>query len=101
MMGITKEDVMRIAELARLEFGPEEAEKFASQLGDILGYAAKLDEIDTKGKEPLTHAQEMVNVMREDVPVEGLTQEQALMNAPQRKGEFFLVPRIMDNSQED
>ncbi len=100
-MGITREDVMKIAELARLEFKPEEADRYASQLGDILGYAAKLDEIDTEGKEPLTHAQEMVNVMREDVAVQGLTHEQALMNAPQRKGEFFLVPRIMDNSEED
>lgn len=100
-MGISRDEVMRIAELARLEFGEEDAAKYAKELDLILGYVAKLEEVGTEGKEPLTHAQELVNVMRDDVPVEGLSQEQALMNAPARKGEFFLVPRIMDNSDED
>ncbi len=97
-MGITKDDVLRIAELSRLEFTDEAAERFATELGSILAYAEQLKRVDTEGKEPLSHALELKNVMREDVPCAGLTHEEALYNAPSRKGEFFLVPRIMDNS---
>ncbi len=97
-MGITKDDVLRIAELSRLEFTDEGAERFAAELGSILAYAEQLGKVDTEGKEPLSHALELKNVMREDVPVQGLTHGEALHNAPSKKGEFFLVPRIMDNS---
>lgn len=99
-MGISKQEALRMAELARLEMGEEEAGRYAVELMKILSYIEKLAAVDTEGKEPLTHAQEMVNVMREDVPQDGLSREEALMNAPSRRGEFFLVPKIMDNSEE-
>jgi aspartyl-tRNA(Asn)/glutamyl-tRNA(Gln) amidotransferase subunit C len=97
-MGIDRQEVMRIAELARLEVSSTEADRYVLELGSILEYAAQLAGVDTEGREPLSHALELVNVMREDLPTAGLTQQEALMNAPSRKGEFFLVPRIMDNS---
>jgi len=98
-MGITRDEVMKIAELARLDVGEEDADKYAHELGSILKYAEQVAEVDTEGREPLSHALELTNVMRDDVPVFGLTHQEALMNAPLKKGEFFLVPRIMDNSE--
>ena len=65
-MSISKEDVDKIARLAKLELSEEERIKFAKQLGDIISYVEKLDEVDISNVEPLAHVNDLTNVSRED-----------------------------------
>ncbi|MCI0708347.1 MAG: Asp-tRNA(Asn)/Glu-tRNA(Gln) amidotransferase subunit GatC [Ignavibacteriae bacterium] len=94
-MSVTIQDVEKIAALARLEFTPEEKEKFTRQFNDILAYMEKLNQLDTSNVEPLSHVIELKNVLREDVVKPGLTQEQALQNAPAKDDKFFKVPKVI------
>lgn len=94
-MGISKDDVRHVAKLARLELTEEEVEKFASQLSQILDHAQKIQELDLEGLEPLAHAVDRKNVFRKDEVKEGLSQEEALSNAPEREGNFFKIPPIV------
>jgi aspartyl-tRNA(Asn)/glutamyl-tRNA(Gln) amidotransferase subunit C len=93
---ITKEEVAYVAHLARLEFDGEETEKFTSQLNDILLYMEKLNEADTAGVEPMTHAIAQKNAFREDAVLSSLPIREALSNAPDPKGEFFRVPKVIE-----
>ena len=95
-MKITKEEVAHVAHLARLEFKEEEMEKFTSQLNDILLYMEKLNSVDTTGIEPMTHATVLHNAFREDIVLESLPNEASLANAPDPKGEFFRVPKVIE-----
>jgi len=94
-MSVTIKDVERIAALARLEFSQEEKEKFTRQFNDILAYMEKLNQLDTSNVEPLSHVIELKNVFREDEVKPGLTQEQALQNAPAKNDKFFKVPKVI------
>ena len=94
-MALTREEVLHVAELARLSLGPEEVELFTRQLNDILAYVEKLQELDTSGVAPLAQVIPIFNVFREDEVKEGLTLEEALENAPAREDSNFLVPRII------
>jgi len=94
---ISREEVQHVARLARLHLTDEEAERMREQLDAILAYIDKLRELDVEGVEPTAHAVPLVNVMRDDVLVPCLPQEQALANAPDRAGEFFRVPRIIED----
>lgn len=89
-------DVEHIALLARLSLTEEERERFGSQLSSILSYVGKLNEIDTSGIEPTSHVLEMKNIMREDELRSSLPVEDALMNAPDRSGNFYRVPKIIE-----
>ncbi|PKN32647.1 MAG: Asp-tRNA(Asn)/Glu-tRNA(Gln) amidotransferase GatCAB subunit C [Deltaproteobacteria bacterium HGW-Deltaproteobacteria-19] len=95
-MKITKDEVAHVAHLARLEFDVEETEKFTSQLNDILLYMEKLNEADTTGMEPMTHAIAQKNAFREDAVLPSLPIREALSNAPDPKGEFFRVPKVIE-----
>jgi aspartyl-tRNA(Asn)/glutamyl-tRNA(Gln) amidotransferase subunit C len=94
-MKITPEEVSHVANLARLRLSPEEVEVMAKQLHDILTYVAKLNELDTRGITPTTHAISMVNAFREDEVKPSLDREKTLANGPQQDGEFFVVPRVI------
>ena len=94
---ITQEDVEHVARLARLELGDAEIERMREQLNAILGYIDKLRELDIANVEPTSHAVPLVNVMREDEVVPCLPQDQMLANAPDRVGELFRVPRIIED----
>jgi aspartyl-tRNA(Asn)/glutamyl-tRNA(Gln) amidotransferase subunit C len=94
---ISREEVQHVARLARLHLTDEEAERMREQLDAILAYIDKLRELDVEDVEPTAHAVPLVNVMRDDVLVPCLPQEQALANAPDRAGEFFRVPRIIED----
>lgn len=94
-MNITKKEVEKVARLARLELSEEEMERVTRQLDSILGYVAKLDELDTGGVVPTTHTQQLVNAFREDVVAESLDREKALANAPRENGECFVVPKVI------
>ncbi|QDT38179.1 Asp-tRNA(Asn)/Glu-tRNA(Gln) amidotransferase subunit GatC [Stratiformator vulcanicus] len=92
----TSEDVRKVASLARLRLEDAELETFAGQMTDILKYVEMLEEVDTEGVEPMAHAVERSNVLREDEPTQMLPREAALANAPKTDGKFFLVPQIID-----
>ena len=95
-MGVWREEVRKIAQLARLSFTPEEEEKLAGELNEILNYMDKLNELDTGNVEPLYHVIEMDTVFREDMVTPSLSQEDALRNAPKKTGAFFVVPKVLD-----
>jgi len=94
---ISREDVLHVARLARLELSEPELEKMREQLNSILTYIDRLKELDVTGVEPTSHAVPMVNVMRDDVVVPCFPREEMLANAPDRAGEFFRVPRIIED----
>ena len=94
---IDETQVRKVAKLARLELSNAEVEEFTGQLSAILGYVEKMNELDTNGVEPLAHCLPISNVLREDCVRESLGTEKALANAPQRDGEFFKVPKILDD----
>ena len=94
-MKITIDEVKYVAGLARLELKPEEAEAMAGQLGKILSYVDKLNEVDTSKTEPTTHAISITNAFREDELQDSLGQEKALANGPRQNGESFVVPKVI------
>ncbi|HEB01801.1 MAG TPA: Asp-tRNA(Asn)/Glu-tRNA(Gln) amidotransferase subunit GatC [Nitrospirae bacterium] len=94
-MSIDSSGVEHIAELSRLSLSKEELELFGSQLSDILAHIKKLEELDTSGVEPTSHALALENVDREDVVRESLTVDEALSNAPDRHEGFYRVPKII------
>ena len=94
-MALTREEVLHVADLARLSLRPEEIEIFTRQLNDILAYVEKLQELDTTGVAPLAHVIPVFNVFREDEVREGLPLDLALENAPAREDDNFLVPRVI------
>jgi aspartyl-tRNA(Asn)/glutamyl-tRNA(Gln) amidotransferase subunit C len=94
-MALTRDEVLHVADLARLSLGPEEIELFTRQLNDILAYVSKLQELDTAGVEPLAHVTPVFNVFREDAVIKGLDRDTALENAPAREEGAFVVPRII------
>ncbi len=95
-MKISKEDVEHVAKLARLRLTEEEKGKFGKQLNQILEYVEKLNELNIDGVEPTSHVVPLKNVLREDEVKPSLSEEDALSNAPDKKGNFFKVPRIIE-----
>lgn len=95
-MKLSTKEVEYVARLARLEVTDKETEKLTAQLNDILGYIDKLNEIDTTGVEPMTHAIAVTNAFREDKIVDSIGTEKSLANAPDGRGEFFRVPKVID-----
>src|SRR2546422_11058117 len=89
-------DVQYVAHLARIELTPAEEQKLGAQLNNILGYIEKLKELDVSAVEPTAHAVPMVNVMRPDEVRPGLSNEEALRNAPAKAGGLFVVPKIVE-----
>ena len=95
---IDQAQVRKVAKLSRLELTEAEVEEFTGQLSAILDYVEKMNELDTDNIEPLAHCLPISNVFRRDCVKESLGTEKALGNAPQRDGEFFKVPKILDDS---
>ena len=93
---ITKQEVEKVATLARLAITEAEKEAFAKQLSQILTHVEKLKQFDTHGVEPTATVLGQVNVFRDDVVQPSLPQEQALANAPEREGDGFSVPKIIE-----
>ena len=91
---ITIKDVEHVAKLARLELTEEEKEKFTGQLGAVLEYVNQMNEVDTSDVEPMAHAIDFSNVMREDTVVYEQTKEELMKNAPYEENGFFRVPKI-------
>ncbi|MDD4938773.1 MAG: Asp-tRNA(Asn)/Glu-tRNA(Gln) amidotransferase subunit GatC [Candidatus Omnitrophica bacterium] len=95
-MAITKDTIKHVAHLARIDLAPNELETLSAQLQDILDFIDKLKQADIKDVLPTSHILPVSNVMRDDLPRESLLSEKALENAPQRKGSFFGVPKVIE-----
>jgi aspartyl-tRNA(Asn)/glutamyl-tRNA(Gln) amidotransferase subunit C len=93
---ITKDEVEHVAHLARLDFGEAEKLKFTSQLNDILMYMEKLSQVDTAGVEPMSHAISLQNAFRDDIVRDSLGHDLSLSNAPEARGPFFRVPKVIE-----
>jgi aspartyl-tRNA(Asn)/glutamyl-tRNA(Gln) amidotransferase subunit C len=91
---ITIEQVKHLAWLARIKIADSEMGKYAEDMGEILKYFKKLDELNTEGVEPTHHVVDIVNVMREDEPQTKLA-ENILKIVPSKKDRFIKAPRIV------
>lgn len=92
---IDRDQVQKVAHLARLQLTPDEEEKFTTQLNDILDYFEQLSELDVSNVPPTTRAIDVSNVVRPDAHQPSPAREALLDNAPDRDGDFFKVPKIV------
>jgi aspartyl-tRNA(Asn)/glutamyl-tRNA(Gln) amidotransferase subunit C len=95
-MALTKQEVEKVAVLARLEITPEETERYAKQLNAILEHAQDIAKLDVTGVLPTAHILPMQNVWREDVVKPSLPREEVLSNAPDKSKGCFRVPKIIE-----
>lgn len=98
MSTLTRDDVLRVADLARLELSQEEAERMTAELAQILSHVEALQALDTEGTVPTAHAIPLATPVRPDVPEPGLDPELALSNAPRREGFAFAVPKVIEDA---
>ncbi len=96
-MQISREEVERVAKLARLEISEAEKDAFSKQLSAILTYVEQLKRLDTAGVEPTATVLAQTNVLREDRVCPSLPPEAALANAPEQTEGFFSVPQILED----
>ena len=89
-------DVESVAHLARIALTPEETRAFADQIGRILEHIELLRRVDVSAVEPTAHANPVFNVLREDVPVEGLERDSALALAPRQAHHLIMVPKVVE-----
>ena len=89
-------DIKYVANLARIKLTSDQEDRLGSQLGDILGYVKKLEELDVSNVEPMAHAVPLHNVMRADEVQPSITNEEALANAPKKANGLFIVPKIVE-----
>jgi len=96
MTELTRDDVLKLARLARLDLADEEVEAFRKELSAILGYVAQLDDADATGLEPTTQVTGLKNVMREDEVVDyGVSREELLRLAPRTQDGHIKVNRMI------
>ncbi len=95
-MSLTREQVQKVALLARLQLTPEEEEKFTVQLSGILDYFEQLNELDVNDVPPTTRAIDVSNITRQDAMQPYPNREAILDSAPDRDGDFFKVPKIIN-----
>ena len=95
-MQITDELIDKISALCKLEFQGAERENLKHEFKRMLDFVAQLQEVDTKGVEPLIHITEEVNQLRKDAPRGSVPQQAALSNAPKQDGTYFRVPKVIN-----
>jgi aspartyl-tRNA(Asn)/glutamyl-tRNA(Gln) amidotransferase subunit C len=95
---IDKKAILHIARLSRIELDESRLDSHSQQLGRIVEYFDKLNELDTDKVEPLTHAVELSNILAVDEVGSSLSTEEALANAPEQEGSFFKVPKVLGDS---
>ena len=91
-MAISRDEVVHVARLARLALTEEELDRFAGQLDAILEAVGKVAELDLADVEPTAHPLDLLNVWADDEPRASLSNDDALVNAPDREAGFFRVP---------
>ena len=92
---ITDADVRHVAKLSRLKLSDERVHYFAAQLTNVMGYIAKLNELNVDGVEPMAHPTDITNAFRDDTPGRPMSVEAALANAPDADSPFFRVPKVL------
>ena len=95
-MKITREDVVKVGELARLKLDDQELDTFTGQMDAILAYVEKLNELDTEGIVPTAHAVPLENAFRDDEVRPSIGADNALAAAPDRVEDFFRVPKVIE-----
>jgi aspartyl-tRNA(Asn)/glutamyl-tRNA(Gln) amidotransferase subunit C len=95
-MAISKKEVCYIANLARLGLSEAEVDHFQEQLEGILEYIDKLKKVDVSKIEPMAHVLDLKNVYRPDVVKPSLQAQKVLKSAPQKEGQFFKVPKVIE-----
>ncbi len=95
-MSLDKNDVRRVAFLARIKVDEADLEPVAQDLNNIIGWVEQLAEVDTDGVAPMTGATGMVMTRRDDVVTDGGDPEKVLSNAPDRVGDFYTVPKVVE-----
>ncbi len=95
-MALTADEVRWVAHLARLQLTDAELAHLTPRLSAVVDYVNQLQQVNTEGVEPLAHPLPIHNVFREDEPRPSLPVDAALANAPQRHGEFYAVPAVLD-----
>lgn len=94
-MRVEKQEIEKLAKLARLEFSPEEIEKLQGSLGDLVGYLDTLKQLDLDGVEPMTAVDDSPRPLRPDVRADMLPKDKALANAPEVNLEHFSIPKVI------
>lgn len=95
-MPVSRDDVRKVALLARLSFTPEEEDRLVDELNRMLDYVAALNELDTTGVSPTAHVLPIENAFRDDAPGKSLDRDAALSNAPLSGHGHFRVPKVID-----
>lgn len=95
-MQISKETILHIAKLARLEFRGEELESIRKDMEKIIGFMDNLSTIDTSHVEPLIFMSDERNVLRDDIASTSVSKDEALMNAPKKDSDYFRIPKVLD-----
>jgi len=95
-MSLDPATVRRIAKLARIRVEEDQLSQLQAELNGILGWIEQLNEVDVEGVEPLTGGAQMALRLREDVVTDGGITEQVLANAPDRAGDFYAVPKVVE-----
>ena len=96
-MKLTKEEVNKVAHLARLELKKDEVERLTGDMNNILDYISKLNELDTDSVEPTCHAVSVTNAFRDDVQKGDFSIEEAVANAPVTEEGNFKVPKVIES----
>ena len=94
-MSLSREDVLKIAKLSRLEFQENEIEKYRTELNDILKYIDELNELDTSHVIPLTQINNEINNFRDDTPRPSLSQKESMKNSPNQIDGMLIVPKVV------
>tara|TARA_Y100000746_G_C15052324_1_gene264244 strand:- start:170 stop:460 length:291 start_codon:yes stop_codon:yes gene_type:complete len=94
-MSLTRQDVEKVALLARLKFDEAELEKITKHMVQIVQYVDKLSELNTEDVEPMAHALDIQNALAEDESRPSLSRKEVLKNAPKHDEEYFLVPAVL------
>jgi aspartyl-tRNA(Asn)/glutamyl-tRNA(Gln) amidotransferase subunit C len=98
-MRISKEEVEKLAHLARLEFSDDEKLRMQADMDKILGFVDKINELDLAGVEPLVYLNEDRNVMRTDKIEQRISKDDALRNSPERDSDYFRVPKVLKREE--
>ena len=94
-MKISKDEVLHVARLARLDINDADIDRFAGQIGSILDYVDTLKQVDTTGVTATSHAISLTNAFREDIERPHLSQDASLSNAPEKDDGAFVVPKVI------
>ena len=95
---VDRDEVLKIAALAKLHLSEEEVSLYTDQMNEILEYMKQLDELNTEDVEPLSHVLDQINMTRPDEEKASLSRDEALRNAPETDGEYFIVPNVIEKS---